>query len=76
MAKLSHDERVQLLNEKKIAILQFVMNGEEAQEFLDWCSGRGIEPSQEAAQFFVDMTDENSMLQQDIAEVDDVTEIY
>lgn len=76
MAKLSHDERVQLLNDKRIDILQFVMNGEEAEDFLEWCVGRGIEPSPEAAQFYVDMTDENAMLQQDIAVIDDVTELF
>lgn len=75
MAKMSHDERVQLLNEKKIDILQFVMNGDDAQDYLDWCIGRGIEPTPESAQFYVDMTDENAMLQQDIPSVDDVAEI-
>lgn len=65
MAKLDFDERVALLQEKKIDILGFVMMGDDADDFLDWCRSHSVEPNPEMAQFYVDMTDERSMLQQE-----------
>lgn len=65
MAKLDFDERVALLQEKKIDILEFVMMGDDADDFLDWCRAHSVEPNPEMAQFYVDMTDERSMLQQE-----------
>ncbi len=74
MATMTYDERVTLLNEKKIDILQFVMLGDDKHDFLDWCTDRGIEPNTESAQFYVDMTDEHSMVLQEI-DIDDASEI-
>lgn len=64
MAKLSHDERVALLQQGRIDMLQFVMNGEEADEFLAFCRSHEIQPSPESAEFFVDMTEYSVMDQQ------------
>lgn len=66
MAKLSHDELVMLLQEERIDWLQFVMNGEQADEYLSFCQKRGIEPSPETAEFFVDVCDMTGMRQQEI----------
>ncbi len=66
MAKLSHDELVMLLQEERIDWLQFVMNGEQADEYLSFCSERGIDPSPETAEFFVDLCDMTAMGLQEI----------
>ena len=65
MAKLDFDERVALLQEKMIDILGFVMSGDDADDFLAWCRTHSVEPNPEMAQFYVDMTDERTMLQQE-----------
>lgn len=69
MAKLSHDERVALLQQGRIDMLQFVMNGEEADEFLAFCRSHEIQPLPESAEFFVDMT-ENSVMDQQLMQED------
>lgn len=66
MAKLSHDELVMLLQEERIDWLQFVMNGEQADEYLSFCKERRIDPSPETAEFFVDFCDVTAMRQQEV----------
>lgn len=34
---MRHEELVELLQEGKIGFLRFVMEGENAQDYLDWC---------------------------------------
>lgn len=64
MAKLPYDERVQLLEENRIDILQFVMDGEEADDFLSFCRERGIDPTPEAAGIWIDICDVDVMAAQ------------
>lgn len=61
MAKLPYDERVRLLEENRIDILQFVMNGDEADDFLAFCRERGIEPTAESAGLWIDICDVDVM---------------
>ena len=37
MSAMKHEELVQLLQEGKIGHLRFVMEGDNAREYLEWC---------------------------------------
>ena len=58
---MEYDELVELLQEGKIGYLRFVLEGENAQDFLDWCRTHGTDPSDESAEFYVEQTDINLM---------------
>lgn len=38
-----------------------MLEGENAQDFLDWCRTHGTDPSDESAEFYVEQTDINLM---------------
>lgn len=61
MAKLHHDELIQLFQEGRIDLLQFTMNGEQADEFLDFCRKRYIDPTNESARLFMQLRDIEQM---------------
>lgn len=61
---------VELLQEGKIGYLRFVLEGENAQDFLDWCRTHGTDPSDESAEFYVEQTDINLMDRQVINDED------
>lgn len=52
---IPQDVRIQLLQEGKINYLQYVMNGENAEEFIEWCKDRHIEPSIDSAELYYEM---------------------
>lgn len=58
---MEYKELVELLQEGKIGYLRFVLEGENAQDFLDWCRTHGTDPSDESAEFYVEQTDINLM---------------
>ena len=58
---MEYEELVKLLQEGKIGYLRFVLEGENAQDFLDWCRTHGTDPSDESAEFYVEQTDINLM---------------
>lgn len=58
---IPHDELVELLQSGKIDFLQFVMNGEYAREYLEWCIERNIDPSNDTAELFLEMTEIDMM---------------
>ena len=58
---MEYEELVELLQEGKIGYLRFVLEGENAQDFLDWCRTHGPDPSDESAEFYVEQTDINLM---------------
>ena len=58
---MRHEELVELLQEGKIGFLCFVMEGENAQDYLDWCRAHGTDPSDESAEFYVEQTDTEGM---------------
>ena len=58
---MRHEELVELLQEGKIGFLRFVMEGENAQDYLDWCRALGTDPSDESAEFYVEQTDTEGM---------------
>ena len=58
---MEYEELVELLQEGKIGYLRFVLEGENAQDFLDWCRTHGTDPSDESADFYVEQTDIDQM---------------
>ncbi len=67
---IEYEELVELLQEGKIGYLRFVLEGENAQDFLDWCRTHGTDPSDESAEFYVEQTDINLMDRQVINDED------
>ena len=58
---MEYEELVELLQEGKIGYLRFVLESENAQDFLDWCRTHGTDPSDESAEFYVEQTDIDQM---------------
>ena len=56
-AKMNHEELVELLQEGKIGFLRFVMDSENADDYLEWCRSHGTDPSDESAEFYVEQTE-------------------
>lgn len=48
MATKTYEELVELLQDGKIGHLHFVLQGENAQDFLDWCRSHGTDPTDES----------------------------
>ena len=67
---MEYEELVELLQEGKIGYLRFVLESENAQDFLDWCRTHGTDPSDESAEFYVEQTDINLMDRQVINDED------
>ncbi|MBM6663241.1 hypothetical protein H6B30_16135, partial [Marseilla massiliensis] len=44
-ATMNHEELVELLQEGKIGYLRFVLEGENGQDYLEWCRAHGTDPS-------------------------------
>ena len=44
-AKKTHEELVELLQTGKIGFLRFVMDGDNAEDYLEWCQTHGTDPS-------------------------------
>lgn len=61
---MGHEELVELLQEGKIGYLRFVMDGDSADEYLEWCRSHGTDPSDESAEFYVEQTDISRMERQ------------
>ena len=58
---ISYDELVQMKQDGKIGWLDFVMKGDDAKEYKQWCENHGEEPSEANAELFVEMSDERAM---------------
>lgn len=61
---MKHEELVELLQEGRIGHLQFVMNGENAKNYLDWCRSHGTDPSDDSAEFYIEQTEIDGMERQ------------
>ena len=68
MDKIEYDELVQLLQEKKIGHLRFVLEGDNKEDFLRWCEEHRVEPSDDAAEFYIEQTEISAM---DLQVIDD-----
>lgn len=58
---MKHEELVELLQEGRIGHLQFIMNGDNAQDYLDWCMAHGCDPSDDSAEFYLEETEIDMM---------------
>ena len=66
---MNHEELVELLQEGRIGYLRFVLEGENEQDYLEWCRAHGPDPSDEGAAVFVGQT---ALLQMERPRIDDV----
>lgn len=66
MATKTYEELVEQLQDGKIGHLHFVLQGENAQDFLDWCRSHGTDPTDESAEFYIEQTEINMMERQAI----------
>lgn len=58
---MKHEELVELLQEGRIGHLQFIMNGDNAQDYLDWYKAHGCDPSDDSAEFYLEETEIDMM---------------
>lgn len=69
MANIAYEVRVQLLQEGRIGFLKFVMNGDNAGKYVDWCKSTGTEPSNDSAEFFSEMVEIDMTEHHDINDI-------
>ena len=70
MATKTYEELVELLQDGKIGHLHFVLQGENAQDFLDWCRSHGTDPTDESADFYIEQTEIDVMERQALNDED------
>ena len=70
MATKTYEELVELLQDGKIGHLHFVLQGENAQEFLDWCRSHGTDPTDESVEFYIEQTEIDVMERQALNDED------
>lgn len=70
MATKTYEELVELLQDGKIGHLRFVLEGENAQDFLDWCRSHGTDPTDESAEFYIEQTEIDVMERQALNDED------
>jgi len=58
MAKRTFEELVRLKQEGSIGWLEFVQEGDSADEYAQWCKDHNMEQTEDNAELFVDMTEE------------------
>lgn len=63
--KRTYEELVELLQEGKITYLQFLMESDSADDFVQWCADHGTEPTDESAEFYIEQTDTTMMDRQE-----------
>lgn len=66
MATKTYEELVEQLQDGKIGHLHFILQGENAQDFLDWCRSHGTDPTDESAEFYIEQTEIDMMERQAI----------
>lgn len=70
MATKTYEELVELLQDGKIGHLHFVLQGENAQDFLDRCRSHGTDPTDESAEFYIEQTEIDVMERQALNDED------
>ena len=58
---ISYDELVQMKQDGKIGWLDFLLKGDETEEYKQWCQDHNEEPTEENAELFVEMTDAKAL---------------
>ena len=55
--KNSYEDLVMMKQEGKITWVEFVTSSELSQDYQQWCKDHAVEPSEENAELFLEMTD-------------------
>lgn len=58
---IRYDELVQMKQDGKIGWLDFLLKGDDAEEYKQWCQDHDEEPTEENAELFVEMTDAKAL---------------
>ena len=58
---ISYDELVQMKQDGKIGWLDFLLKGDDSEEYKQWCQDHNEEPTEENAELFVEMTDAKAL---------------
>ena len=58
---ISYDELVQMKQDGKIGWLDFLLKGDDTEEYKQWCQDHNEEPTEENAELFVEMTDAKAL---------------
>ena len=58
---ISYDELVQMKQDGKIGWLDFLLKGDDTEEYKQWCQDHDEEPTEDNAELFVEMTDAKTM---------------
>jgi pyruvate-formate lyase-activating enzyme len=58
---ISYNELVQIKQDGKIGWLDFLLKGDDAEEYKQWCQDHNEEPTEENAELFVEMTDAKAL---------------
>ena len=58
---ISYNELVQMKQDGKIGWLDFLLKGDDAEEYKQWCQDHDEEPTEENAELFVEMTDAKAL---------------
>ncbi|MGP1480134.1 MAG: hypothetical protein ACTTJL_00350 [Hoylesella enoeca] len=69
----TYEELVQLRQDNRIGWLQFTLESEHADDYMQWCREHDTHPSEETAEFYIDMT-EQSVQDRQLLEEDDYEE--
>ena len=59
--KMNSDELVQLKQDGKIGWMDFLLKGEDAEDYKEWCQEHGEEPTETNAELYVEMTDKRAL---------------
>ena len=58
---IRYDELVQMKQDGKIGWLDFLLKGNDAEEYKQWCQDHDEEPTEDNAELFVEMTDAKAL---------------
>ena len=67
----SFEELVQLKQDKRIGWLQFTLESEHADDFMQWCKEHNTHPSEDTAEFYMESVELSMQVKQILAEDDD-----
>ena len=55
----TYEELVQLRQDNRIGWLQVTLESEHADDYMQWCREHDTHPSEETAEFYIDMTEQS-----------------
>lgn len=59
----SYEESVERKLKGEISSLELIECSPFYEDFMEWCSARGVEPNEDYANLFIEMSEENAMAQ-------------